>query len=104
MEKTFIGIIIGIVLAIVGAILGKRAGDRNAVVSRKDVTDGIIKRKILRGEVEVTHQEAIVKAKAETERVTKQIKEAPNEEIVRMFHDAFDKPFDERGGRSGAPR
>ncbi len=99
MENTFIGIIIGVILAIVGAILGKRVGDKQAIVTRKDVLDGIITRKVLQGEIAATHQEAVAKAMVETERVTKQIKEAPNDEIVRMFHDAFDKPASERGQR-----
>ena len=99
MENTIIGIVVGIVIAVLCAIIGKQQGKKQAVVSRKDILQGIVERQNQRQAFAVTKQVAAHRADVERQRVEKMIKEAPNEKIVRMFIDAFDKPTSSRGTR-----
>jgi len=99
MNGTLIGFAMGLIIAIVAAIFGKRLGEKQAVVSKRDVMDGMVTRIAQGRQYTATHRETLHAAKVTSDEVSQQIKEAPNEEIVRMFIDAFDKPASERGQR-----
>lgn len=86
----------GLIIAIIAGIFGKRIGEKQAVVTKRDIVDGIVIRKIRGDTLEKTYQAAMHDAKVRGDEVSQQIKEAPNEEIVRMFIDAFDKPAGHR--------
>ena len=99
MEQTLAGFAIGLIIAIIAAIFGKRVGEKQAVMTKQDVMDGIVARKLKADTLEDTHRETLHAAHVESEKVSEQIRSAPNEEIVRMFIDAFDKPAASRGRR-----
>lgn len=105
MTETVIGLIVGLVLAIAGFLFGRRSEQKHTVVRDSDILDGVHKRAYwgvaLRQEaIKVTEDE-----KRRSEEVSKKIKEAPNEEIVSMFVDAFGSPAPtdrtRRGNRGG---
>lgn len=99
MEGTVIGLIVGLIIAAIGGVAGLRLGKRQAVVSQQDIMNGIVTRKAQSNTLKEDHRHALHEAKVRADEVSKQIKEAPNEEIVRMFIDAFDKPTGHRGRR-----
>lgn len=99
MDKALAGFAIGLIIAIVAAIFGKRVGEGQAVVTKQDVMEGVVTRKVKHERLKMDTQAALHDAQVESEKVSEQIRRAPNEEIVRMFIDAFDKPASNRGRR-----
>ena len=92
-------IVVAILAGVIGLLAGKRVNEKHTVVSDKDVMDGVVLRKMHEGKLASNHRQTLHNAQVESEKVSQQIKEAPNEEIVRMFIAAFDKPASERGRR-----
>lgn len=81
MSELFAGLTV-IILMILSALVGKRWNEKNTVLSTKDIREGTKK---LAEQAQDTNETA----EQQAEQVTKKLKEASNEEIVRMFNDAF---------------
>lgn len=96
MSETVMGLIIGLLTLVIGFFLGKRVENNHTAVKDSDLLEGIAKRKVDRERYEKSIFQIEHEAKKASEAVTKKLKEAPNEEIVDMFYDAFghDPPSD----------
>lgn len=97
MSDTLIGLIVGLILGILGVLFGRKMGKQHTVISDKDILDGVLERRKKADGLRKSAAQILHESKEETKKISQELKEAPNEEIVRRFHDAFtERPSDLR--------
>lgn len=78
-----------IVTAVLGFLIGKRNEQSHIAVRDSDVYEGIVKRKQEHNTLQKSVPQLHYEASKESDAVVKRLQEAPNEEIVDIFMDAF---------------